>query len=416
MISRLTAWVRRHRIWSAVIFVVVALILFLALKPRPMTYEYLTAAVDRGEVVRRVTASGKIRALNTTDVGAEISGQVTRVYVDFNTPVRAGQLLAEIDPTRPQARVQQSRAAVASAQAALASAQAAYTRAQTDIEVQEREFRRRRQLAEKGFLSAAQLDAAQNALAAARASSGAGRAQIASARAQIEQANAELSSALLDLQRTRIVAPTSGVVIDKLVEPGTTVAANFQTPNLFEIASDITKMQVEASVDEADIGQVRQGQPVRFTVDSYPGERFAATVRQIRKAPTETQNVVSYLVILDVDNREGKLLPGMTANVEIVTGRKPQVLRAPAAALRFRPRAEDRPENVKLDQSPTVWIAGADPYKPAPRKVKLGLVGEDFAEVVSGLKPGEKLLVRSRSTAKPKPGEEQDEEDGDDGQ
>lgn len=418
MISKLTGWVRRHPIWSAIILLALAGLAWLILKPTPRPYEYLTAKVDRGEVVRRVTASGKIRALNTINVGAEISGQITRVFVDFNSPVEAGQVLAEIDATRPRARVQQARAGVASAQAALATAQAAYVRARTDIEVQEREYRRRQQLAEKGFISRALLDAAENALAAARAGRQSGEAQIASARAQIAQAEAELSSALLDLERTRIVAPAAGVVIDKLVEPGTTVAANFQTPNLFEIASDITRMQVEASVDEADIGQVRDGQQVRFTVDSYPGESFAGTVQQIRKAPTENQNVVSYLVILAVDNREGKLLPGMTANVEIVTGRKADVLRAPTLALRFRPRAEDRPEGLKLGNEPTVWIAGADPYKPVPRTVKLGLQGEDFAEVTAGLKPGETILVRSRSTEK-KSGDaapEDEDGDGDDGE
>ena len=415
MMSRVSAWVRRHKIWSALIALVVVLVLWLVLRPKPHDYEYVTEPVARGEVVRSVTASGKIRALNTIKVGSELSGQITRVHVDFNTPVTAGQLLAEIDPTRPRARVQQARAAVASAEAALATAEASQTRAQTDIQVQEREFRRRQQLAERGFASRAGLDTAENQLAAARAGTRSATAQIASARAQIAQARAELDSALLDLSRTRIVAPASGVVINKLVEPGTTVAASFQTPNLFEIASDTTKMQVEASVDEADIGQVREGQPVRFTVDSYPGERFRAAVRQIRKAPTENQNVVSYLVILDVDNREGKLLPGMTANVEIVTGARANVLRVPTTALRFRPRAADRPQDEKpAGSAPSVWVACADPFKPTRRRVTLGLQGEEFVEVRGGLKPGEKVLVRSK-TLKKKMTDEDSDEDADDG-
>ena len=407
MLGRIWGWVKAHPKWSIAIGLVIAAILYFALRPTPRTYEYVSATVDRGEVVRRVTASGKLRALNTIKVGAEVSGQITRVYVDFNTPVRAGQVLAEIDPTRLSARVQQARAQVASAQASLALAEASGARAQSEIGIQEREFSRRSQLAERGFLSKSALDGASSVLSSARANIRTTAAQAASARAQISQANAELSSALLDLSRTTIVAPASGVIINKLVEPGTTVAASFQTPNLFEIAADTTRMQVEASVDEADIGQVRDGQPVRFTVDSYPGETFAATVRQIRKSATETQNVVSYLVILDVDNKDGKLLPGMTANVEIITGQKANVTRVPTTALRFRPRAADMPKDkAPPSTQPIVFVAGTDPFKPARRTVKLGLQGEDFVEITKGLAVGDKVIIRSRSTVKKKTSED----------
>jgi HlyD family secretion protein len=401
MLGRIFGWIRAHPKWSIAIGLALAAIPYFALRPTPKTYEYISATVDKGEVVRRVTASGKLRALNTIKVGAEVSGQITRVFVDFNTPVTAGQVLAEIDPTRVNARVQQARAQVASAQAALALAEASGARAQSEIGIQEREFSRRAQLAERGFLSKSALDGASSVLSSARANIRTTAAQAASARAQISQANAELSSALLDLSRTTIVAPTSGVIINKLVEPGTTVAASFQTPNLFEIAADTTRMQVEASVDEADIGQVRDGQPVRFTVDSYPGETFAATVRQIRKAATETQNVVSYLVILDVGNKDGKLLPGMTANVEIITGQKANVTRVPTTALRFRPRTADMPKDkAPPATTPIVFVVGTDPFKPVRRVVVLGLQGEDFVEITKGLAPGDNILVRSRSTIK----------------
>ena len=385
----------------------IAAALFRILVPSPPTYEYITETVTEGDVDRIISASGKLRALNTIKVGSEISGQVTAVYVDFNSPVTAGQVLARIDPTRPQARVAQARAQVDLARASLAQADAAIIRAQTDYEVQSREYARRKELAEKGFVSKAGIDQAENMLANARASRSTAKAQAASSRAQIAQSSAELSSAMLDLNRTTITAPTSGVVINKLVEPGTTVAASFQTPNLFEIAADTSRMQVEASVDEADIGQVREGQAVRFTVDSYPDETFVAAVQQIRKSATEGQNVVSYLVILDVDNKQGKLLTGMTANVEIVTGRKVKVLRVPSAAVRFRPRKDDRPEEEKSDKNKiappankkiiTVWLASDDPFKPVRREITLGLVGEDYSEVVKGLKKGEKILVRSRN-------------------
>jgi HlyD family secretion protein len=401
MLGRVLGWMTAHPKTSIAIGLGLAAILYFALRPTPRTYEYVTTSVDRGEVVRRVTASGKLRALNTIKVGAEVSGQITRVFVDFNSPVTAGQVLAEIDPTRVNARVQQARAQVASAQASLALAEASGARAQSEIGIQEREFSRRAQLAERGFLSKSALDGASSVLSAARANIRTTAAQAASARAQISQANAELSSALLDLSRTTIVAPASGVIINKLVEPGTTVAASFQTPNLFEIAADTTRMQVEASVDEADIGQVRDGQPVRFTVDSYPQETFAATVRQIRKSATETQNVVSYLVILDVDNKDGKLLPGMTANVEIITGQKQNVTRVPSTALRFRPRTADMPKDKAPPAATSVvFVTGTDPFKPVRRVVTLGLQGEDFVEITKGLAPGDKIIVRSHSTVK----------------
>jgi HlyD family secretion protein len=415
-------WMRRHPIWSGIAGLLLLFLVYKVVVPSPPEYEYVAVDADRGEVLRVVSASGKLRALNTFKIGSEVSGQVTAVYVDFNSPVRAGQVLAVIDGTRPRARVAQSGAQVDVAQAALAQAQAAIGRARRDVEIQEREYARRKQLAERGFISKAAIDQAQNNLSAARAALKTAIAQAQSGQAQIAQSSAELSSAQLDLRRTRILAPASGVVVNKLIEPGATVAASFQTPNLFEIAADTSRMQVEASVDEADIGQVQVGQQVRFTVDAYPDESFPASVRQIRKSATETQNVVSYLVILDVDNKAGKLLTGMTANVDIITGRKPNALRVPVAATRFRPRPADRPKQEDKDKAPpgksagpkpvTVWVAGADPYKPVRRTVTLGLQGEEYVEVVRGLRPGEKVLTRSKSLIEKEEDEGEEEEDG----
>jgi HlyD family secretion protein len=424
----LFGWVRRHPLWSGIIGLASVFLLYKLLAPSAPDYEYVTAAADRGEVVRIVSASGKLRALNTFKVGSEVSGQVTAVYVDFNTPVRAGQVLAVIDGTRPRARVAQTGAQVGVAQAGLAQAEAAIARARTDVEIQEREYARRKQLVDRGFISKASIDQAQNNLSTARAALKTALAQAQGGRAQIAQSNAELSTAQLELRRTRILAPASGVVVNKLVEPGATVAASFQTPNLFEIAADTSRMQVEASVDEADIGQVQVGQQVRFTVDSYPDETFAAVVGQIRKSATETQNVVSYLVILDVDNSAGKLLTGMTANVDIVTGRKANALRVPVAATRFRPRAADRPVEDKktakaaapakapVNKPVFVWVVGADPYKPVRRAVRLGLQGEEYVEIVGGLKPGEKVLMRSKSLVEEEEGGSDEEDEGGGGQ
>ena len=410
MFETIRAWVKRHRVWSAIIALLLLFILYRIVRPTPHDYEYVSETVTRGEVLRKVSASGKIRALNTIKVGTEVSGQVTKVYVDFNSPVKAGQVLAEIDSTRVRARVQQSEAQVALARAGLQQTVANVARARSELEIQERDFARQRALAERGFVSKAGLDIAQSKLNSARNALQVALAQTQSGNAQISQGTAELSSARLDLNRTVIVAPASGVIINKLVEPGTTVAASFQTPNLFEIAADTTKMQVEASVGEADIGQIIEGQDVTFTVDSYPNDIFRAKVRQVRKAPVETQNVVSYLVIIDVDNKDGKLLPGMTANVEIITGAKANVLRVPTNALRFRPKLADRDEpkeekpgapEKKQTPKPTLYLAGSDLYRPVRKQIQIGLQGDDYTEVTSGIKAGDKVLIRTKSL-KPK--------------
>jgi len=418
MLTKIIAWVKRHPVWSGLIALVLLSITWLVVRPTPRDYEYISETADRGDVERKVSASGKLRALNTIKVGTEVSGQITNVYVDFNSPVKAGQVLAEIDVTRVRARAQQSEAQVALARAGLQQTLANVARARLELEIQQREYARQRELAERGFVSKANLDLAQTRLNTARNAIDVATAQIQSSNAQIRQATAELSSAQLDLKRTVIVAPASGVIINKLVEPGTTVAASFQTPNLFEIAADITKMQVEASVDEADIGQIAPGQKVAFTVDSYPETVFRARVRQVRKAPVETQNVVSYLVIIDVDNLDGKLLPGMTANVEIITGTKANVLRVPTTALRFRPKPADRgppPAETKAAETKTprqtVWIAGTDAYKPSRQQVQTGLQGDDYTEILSGLKAGDKILVRTKSLKPKAETEDTDEND-----
>ncbi|MEM7779269.1 MAG: efflux RND transporter periplasmic adaptor subunit [Pseudomonadota bacterium] len=401
--KRLLGWIKRHPIITAIIAVVLLLLIGAMFSSDERDYQYVTEPVSEGEVTRLVSASGTLRALNTINVGAEVSGQITAVYVDFNSPVQAGQLLAEIDATRPRARVTQARAQVDLARASLAQAEASIARSETDVAVQQREFERRAQLAENGFVSTAGLDQAENLLVAAKASLSSAQAQAQSARAQISQSQAELQSAQLDLSRTRIIAPTSGVVIDKLVEPGTTVAANFQTPNLFTIAADTSRMQVEAAVDEADIGQVREGQQVRFTVDSYPEDTFEALVQQIRQSATQSGSAVSYLVILDVDNSDGRLLTGMTANVDIITGLKQDVLRVPVAATRFIPRDGDRGGENSDDASSDggkqayVWVPGEDPYLPRRIPVETGLAGEDYVELTGGAEEGQDVYIRSRS-------------------
>jgi HlyD family secretion protein len=405
MLSAVFGWVRKHPIWSGLAVVAVALGAWQALKPEPPKYEYITGQVTQGDVVRRVSASGKLRALNTVKVGAEVSGQLVRVNVDFNSAVRRGQELALIDQTPFQARVQQARAQIQVAQAQMAQAEAALFRGRAQVELQERELSRRQALLKDGFVSKQAMDTVRNQLDLGRAEVKSAQAQIQSARAQITQSQAELDRAQLDLSRSRIEAPIDGVVINRLVDQGQTVASTFQTPTLFEIAADLTRMQVEASVDEADIGQIEVGQPVSFTVDAFPDETFRGSVKQIRKAATETQNVVTYMVVLDVDNQSGKLLPGMTATVDIITGVEKNVLRAPTSALRFRPRAEQDAEKEKPDavraQGPTapqVWIKGDDDRaKPTAKPVKIGLQSEEFTQLLGAdLKVGDAVIVRAK--------------------
>lgn len=421
MLTTFISWTKRHPIWSVLIALVLLFVVYRIVRPTPPDYVYISEAVTRGDVIRKVSASGKVRALNTIKVGAEVSGQITKVYVDFNSRVRKGQILAEIDPTRVRARVEQSEAQVAVARANLQQTAANVARARAELEIQARDFDRQKALAERGFVSKAGLDIAQSKLNSARNAVQVAVAQTQSGGAQIRQGNAELSSATLDLNRTVIVAPASGVIINKLVEPGTTVAASFQTPNLFEIAADTTKMQVEASVDEADIGQVRAGQMVSFTVDSYPDDVFKAKVRQVRQAPVEAQNVVSYLVIIDVDNVNGKLLPGMTANVEIITDVRTNVTRVSTNAMRFRPRLADRPKPAaektastngkKAIVRPKVYLAGDDAYRPVRRVIRTGLQGEEYTEIISGIKVGDKVLVRTKSLKPKKESDESADED-----
>lgn len=421
MLTTFISWTKRHPIWSVLITLVLLFVVYRIVRPTPPDYVYISEAVTRGDVIRKVSASGKVRALNTIKVGAEVSGQITKVYVDFNSRVRKGQILAEIDPTRVRARVEQSEAQVAVARANLQQTAANVARARAELEIQARDFDRQKALSERGFVSKAGLDIAQSKLNSARNAVQVALAQTQSGGAQIRQGNAELSSATLDLNRTVIVAPASGVIINKLVEPGTTVAASFQTPNLFEIAADTTKMQVEASVDEADIGQVRAGQMVSFTVDSYPDDIFKAKVRQVRQAPVEAQNVVSYLVIIDVDNVNGKLLPGMTANVEIITDVRTNVTRVPTNAMRFRPRLADRPKPAaekaasttgkKAIVRPKVYLVGDDAYRPVRRVIQTGLQGEEYTEIISGIKAGDKVLVRTKSLKPKKESDESADED-----
>ena len=284
---------------------------------------YRIAEVTRGDVTSSVSASGKLQALVTVDVGSQISGQIKTINVDFNDKVKKGQVLATIDPLTYTSRVRQGQAQVAAstAQRNQAQAQAAVAMAN---------YNRTKTLFAMGFVSQAKVDADLAAYQATQAS-------VAAATAQIASSQAGLASNQVDLSRTTITAPIDGIVIDRKIQVGNTVAASLQAPVLFTIAQDLSQLQVNISVGEADIGQLREDQTVNFTVDAFPDDSFTGTVTQVRKQPTTAQNVTSYVVIAQAANPDMKLLPGMTANADIVLQERRNVLKVPTAALRWKP-------------------------------------------------------------------------------
>jgi HlyD family secretion protein len=296
---------------------------WLLLKPKTDVIPYRMAEVTRGDVTSSVSASGKLQALVTVDVGSQISGQIKTINVDFTDKVKKGQVLATIDPLTYTSRVRQGQAQVAAstAQRNQAQAQAAVAMAN---------YNRTKTLFAMGFVSQAKVDADLAAYQATQAS-------VASATAQIASSQAGLASNQVDLSRTTITAPIDGIVIDRKIQVGNTVAASLQAPVLFTIAQDLSQLQVNISVGEADIGQLREDQTVNFTVDAFPDDSFTGTVTQVRKEPTTAQNVTSYVVIAQAANADMKLLPGMTANADIVLQERRNVLKVPTAALRWKP-------------------------------------------------------------------------------
>ncbi len=300
-------------------------------------YDIETAVVSRGDVARVVSASGAVRALTTVEVGSQLSGQVVELYADFNSQVKAGQLVARIDPQTFATRVQQAKADLLSATANVAVQQAGIARAKATLEQAQKDFQRQQQLLKEDAISQALFDATERALAVARADLDLAKAQYQSALASKTQREAALETANVDMRRTYIRSPIDGVVIERAIDVGQTVAASFSAPVLFRIAQDLGDIRIDAAVVEADIGGIDAGDKAVFTVDAYPDDQFAGTVEQVRLAATELQNVVTYTVVIAAQNPDGKLLPGMTANVEITADKRSGVLRIANNALRFSP-------------------------------------------------------------------------------
>lgn len=296
-----------------------------------------TVPLDRGNIVRTVATSGAVRALITVEVGSQLSGQIAELYVDFNSPVKKDQVIALIDPKTYETRVLQNEADLKVAEANVTVQQAGISRAEANLRRARLDYERTKPLVDKKTLPQSDLDSALAAYESAKADLKMAQAQLENAQATREQRQATLESARIDLERTKIRSPIDGVVIERVVNQGQTVAASLSSPVLFRIAQDLTQIRIEANVDEADIGNVNQGDPVTFTVDAFPDEEFSGSVDQVRLAPTELQNVVTYTVIISARNPELKLFPGMTATVEIVTGKSENVLRVSNEAVRFRP-------------------------------------------------------------------------------
>jgi len=363
--------------------------------------QYRSTVVDRGAINQTVTATGTINPVALINVGSQVSGTVAELNADFNDRVKKGQVLLKLEPTIFNAQVRQAEANIASARASLRLAQAT--------------FERNEQLVAQNFLSGLALDQSKREMQVAQAN-------LTLAQAQHDRARADLNNSV-------IRSPIDGVVIKRTIDLGQTVAASFNTPNLFQIAQDLTKMQIDTSVSEADVGQLKDGLPARFVVDAYPDREFAATMRQFRLAPNVVQNVVTYNVVLDVDNVDELLKPGMTAQVRLVVANRPDVLRIPTTALRFRLSEEEQEAERKRnkDAKPGAVAAAPPPapvkdddiafrnasdttrmfkiYKldamnhPQPVDIRAGLSNFRYTEVVSGdIKPGDRVVTRSLVT------------------
>ena len=343
---------------------------------------FVTRKLQRGSITEKVTASGIINPISTVNIGTQVSGTIAEIFVDYNSQVTKNQLLAQIDPALFEATVAQRKAA-------LDIARAEVEVVKNDIVYYKKHLERIKKLNSSRYSADKELESAQrdydNAVA-----------QLALKNAQVSQAEAALKSAEIDLKYTKIVSPVDGIVVSKEVEVGQTVAASFQTPTLFNVAEDLTKMQIEASVVEADIAKVKEGQTVEFGVDSFPDEIFYGIVIQVRNEAITTSNVVTYEVIIEIDNRDLKLKPGMTANVEIITAEKEGVLLVPNKALRFY--ITDENGETKRYQDKGLWILNKG--QPQRIVIKTGVADEDRTEVISDkLKENDNVIIEDRKEA-----------------
>jgi HlyD family secretion protein len=384
---------------SSILIVGLGVGVYVSRTRKPPEVKWTTSKVEKGRLIARVTATGTVSALVTVQVGAQVSGRIQQINVDFNSPVKKGQLIAKIDPQLFVAAVEQGKANYLAAEGALIKAKAQAVDA-------ERQWQRNKELRSQKLVAQADLDTSE-------ANMNAAKAQVSANEGQLEQAKANLHQSQINLDYTTIVAPVSGTVISRNVDVGQTVASAFAAPTLFTIAEDLEKMQVDTSVAEADVGKLKAGMVASFTVDAYPTERFKGTVRQVRNAPTTVQNVVTYDAVIDVDNKELKLKPGMTANVTFVYAEKDDVLKVPNSAMRFRPAPEilarlgaggapgadppgapsshSRKFHEQTPDQRTVWVQRDG--KPVMVPIKIGVTDGTVTEVADGKLDAGELVI-----------------------
>ncbi len=355
---------------TAVIIIIGAILLI-----KKGSVKYITKPLSKDTITQYVEASGTIKPINTIEVGTQVSGTVAKIYVDYNSTVKQGQLLAELDPSLFQANVDQSSAKLNNAKASLAKAKAT-------LAYKKNNYQRYKHLYEKNYVSKDDVELAlSNYLQA--------QADVTANQAEVSAASASLENNLTNLRYSKITSPVDGTVISRAVDVGQTVAASFNTPTLFEVAKDLTKMQIETSVSEADIGKIKVGQHAQYTLDGYQDKIFEGEVTQVRLASTTTNNVVTYTVIVSVDNADGFAIPGMSANVSIIVGKAQDVLCVDNKALKFTPS-----DNQQKYDKQGIWIL--EKQGPKRYNIELGLSDENKTQIISNeIKEGDKVIITS---------------------
>ena len=405
------------KVWYIVAALVVlgAAAYFLTRKDTKETVSFDTAVVGEANIQNSITATGTIEPVTSVTVGTQVSGIVSKLYVDYNSVVKKGQVIAELDKTNLISALNQAKAQLESAQAQVRSAESDVQKAQADynsvranVSYQQSNFTRYQTLHKKGLISAndfenARLSSqqAQQNLNASAQTIATARQSVAQAREQVKQAQEQVKQAQTNLGYATITSPIDGVVLSKSVEEGQTVAASFSTPELFTIAKDLTNMQVVANVDEADIGEVKTGERVSFTVDAYPDDTFSGTVTQVRQEATTTNNVVTYEVVISAPNSDLKLKPGLTANVTIYTQERAGVLSVSTKALRFTPTAETVGKQYKIQDIANaknkVWTLEGNILK--AHRVSTGMSDGIHTEILAGIKAGQKVITNLNVTS-----------------
>ncbi|MCR4917909.1 MAG: efflux RND transporter periplasmic adaptor subunit [Alphaproteobacteria bacterium] len=366
LLKRFFAWCLRHKWWLILLAVVAVLCgVFLFGSSKTQKVEYVTVNITRGNLRQVVTATGEINPVNTVSVGSQVSGTIEEIFVDYNSHVVKGQKLLTIEPSVLQASVNEAEAALESAK--------------SQLRLSKNDYERNKTLYNSGFIPRAEMEQSQ--------------ANYEQARQSVKRMQSQYDRAVTNLGYATITSPVEGTVISRKVDKGQTVAASFQTPDLFEIAEDLSKMQIETSVSEADIGVIKEGQKVTFTVDAYPTKTFEGIVRQVRLSPTTTSNVVVYTVVIDVDNTDMSLMPGMTAFVTILISEAFNVWKAQNAAFlvrNFKNIIPDAPDNIE----PTTYLAILRGKKVEFVKYTKGLVTATETQIISdGIEQGDKIIV-----------------------